>query len=246
MRSSNDKSPVTRDVDPASFQGIIFDLDGTLLDTLEDIADAANRSLEGHGFPAHRLEAYRGFVGDGAWELIVRALPNDRRNAATIASCVEAFRRHYRNGRHRYTKPYEGTEALLETLATMGVLMAVLSNKPHDLTVSCVKSVLHRYPLEPVLGQADGRPRKPDPGGARDIISRFGLEPERVLFLGDSGVDMRTAVNAAAYPVGALWGFRSAEELSRSGARTLIRHPTDLLNAFWPECPVKTASRFVP
>ena len=229
LKKCNPSWMMSKNSDERPFQGIIFDLDGTLLDTLQDIADSVNAALETYGFPGHRLEAYRSFVGDGVRALIERALPHGRKDEETITACARTYLAHYRQNWNRATKRYEGTDELLDGLTDMGMALAVLSNKPDDFTRSCVETFLHRWYFDPIVGLKEGIPRKPDPTGARRIIASFGIESDRILYLGDSGVDMQTALLAGLYPVGALWGFRTGEELTQAGARQLIPRPPDLL-----------------
>jgi phosphoglycolate phosphatase len=213
------------------FQAVIFDLDGTLLDTLDDIASSANSALVRYGLPIHGVDEYRYFVGDGVTELISRALPAEKRNDDVIADCVKAFRENY--GRHWNinTRVYDGVPELLKALAARHVKMAVLSNKPDDFTKRCIREFVPKQQFEMILGQRDGIPRKPDPAGALKIADILGITPSRFLFLGDSGVDIKTATRAGMFPVGALWGFRPVEELWEHGAQAVIERPMDLLDS---------------
>ena len=211
------------------FQCVIFDLDGTLLDTLQDLADAANRVLERAGLPQHPVSAYRYFVGDGLTALIERIVPESDRTPRLLASLAEDFRRDY--GRHwrEATRPYDGVEEMLAGLERLGLPVSVLSNKPHEFTQACVEAYFPGVPFRRVLGHREGGPRKPDPGGALAIAADLGVDPATCLYLGDTATDMQTATRAAMYPVGALWGFREGEELLRAGARHLLAHPRELL-----------------
>ena len=173
-------------------------------------------------------------MGDGARALIERALPCEAKSEETITACLQTYLTRYKRNRNQHTRRYEGTEELLDALADMDISLAILSNKPHDFTQSCVETFLNRWHFDPILGQKAGIPKKPDPTGARRIMRRFRLAAEHVVYVGDSGVDMKTAVNAGIYPVGSVWGFRSAEELSEAGARTLIHAPPDLLRLLHP------------
>jgi phosphoglycolate phosphatase len=204
-------------------------LDGTLLDTLTDIAVSANLVLESLGYPPHELDGYREYVGAGVRVLFERALPDGAADDATVSRCAELFRDEY--GRHWNvaTRPYDGIAELLEAVVQRGVKMAVLSNKPDAFTRRCVEHYLSAWPIDPVLGQREGIPRKPDPAGVLEILESWKTPADRCLYLGDSNIDMQTAVAAGVYAVGATWGFRSAEELLSSGARRLIEHPLDLL-----------------
>jgi phosphoglycolate phosphatase len=212
-----------------TFRAVLFDLDGTLLDTLDDLADSTNLALRQLGLPEHPVESFKQFIGDGIENLIRRAVPEQRRDAATLAECVALTRQHYSVRWAEKTRPYEGIAELLSTLAARGVCMAVLSNKPHDFTQLCVERLLAGWRFEIVLGAVPTLPKKPDPAGARQIARRLSLEPAEIVYLGDTGTDMQTAVAAGMFPVGALWGFRAADELLANGARVLIQHPLDLL-----------------
>ena len=211
-------------------RGVCFDLDGTLLDTLQDIADAANTVLQEHGCPPHPADAYRLMIGDGVNVLFQRALPPDRRDPELIEQCVQGFRQAYARCWNVHTKPFPGIPELLDALTQRGLKLAVLSNKPHRHTRDCVAAFLGHWSFETVLGQRDDVPRKPDPAGAREAAAQMGLPPEQILYLGDTAVDMQTARAAGMLPVGALWGYRSAEELQQAGAETLIDEPQKLLD----------------
>jgi phosphoglycolate phosphatase len=212
-----------------NFKAVIFDLDGTLLDTLEDIADAANHVLSQRGFPTHDTDAYRHFVGDGVNILLTRVLPEKNQNEEVVAECVQAFREAYGHHWNVRTRPYEGVPEMLDGLTAKGLKMAVLSNKPDDFAKKCVAELLSKWRFEVVFGFHNGIPPKPDPGGALQIAELMDTEPEQILYLGDTDVDMKTALAAGMFPVGALWGFRSVEELRNSGAETVIALPQDLL-----------------
>ncbi len=207
---------------------ILFDLDGTLLDTLSDIGRSANRVLSDRGFPCHEIDAYRQFIGNGAAVLMARALPEDQRSDETIRNCLAAFKEDYGQHWNENTAPYPGIPELLDLLTKRGLKMAVLSNKPHDFTVKCVTELLSEWKFDVVIGQQASRPRKPHPAGALEVAKRLLLPPSDFLYLGDSGVDMKTAIASGMLPVGACWGFRSAKELRKSGGRILIHHPKAL------------------
>ena len=210
-------------------KAVLFDLDGTLLDTLEDIANSANSALVRYGLPTRSADAYRYFIGDGVTMLISRALPDENRDSDIIAKCVKGFREDYSRNWNVNTRPYEGVPELLDALAAKHIKMAVLSNKPDDFTKQCVSELLPNHDFEMILGQRDAIPIKPDPVGALQIADRLGITPSRFLYLGDSAIDMKTAVRAGMFPVGALWGFRPLEELQEHGAQAVIEHPMDLL-----------------
>lgn len=215
-----------------TFSGVVFDLDGTLLDTLEDLGDAVNRVLVDRGFPAHPMDAYRYFVGDGSAVLIERALPESARGSGVHRDCLAAFMADYDKSWKVKTRLYDGISEMLDSLAALGVDMAILSNKSHGFTVKCVQDLLSKWRFKAVFGLRDEVPRKPDPSGALEISGLLGTAPDRMLYLGDSAIDMQTAVAAGMFPVGALWGFRTREELQKNGARALIQHPGELLGLF--------------
>jgi phosphoglycolate phosphatase len=211
------------------FPAVIFDLDGTLLDTLADIADSVNRVLADRGCPTYPVDAYRHFVGEGAARLFERALPADRRRPEVVAECLHAFREAYAGNWNVRTRPYDGVPELLDGLTARAVRMAVLSNKPDRFTRLCVEEYLSRWRFEVVFGQREGVPRKPDPTGALEIASRLGVAAERFVYLGDSATDVRTARSARMRAVGAAWGFRPAEELEAAGAEVIIERPVEFL-----------------
>lgn len=212
-----------------SYHAILFDLDGTLLDTLDDLADATNRALRTLGFPEHPVAAYKYFIGDGVENLVRRVLPADRCEPALMLRCATQMRQEYAQRWAVKTHPYPGVPELLDALCARGVPMAVLSNKPDEFTGLCVGQLLSRWRFDVVLGERPPVPKKPDPAGALEVASRLGLPPGQILYLGDTNTDMRTAVAAGMFPVGALWGFRTADELLAHGARVLVESPLEVL-----------------
>lgn len=212
------------------YKAILFDLDGTLLNTLDDLGDAANRVLAAKGFPTHTLDEYRYFIGDGTAMLITRALPEEQRSDDTIRACLEAFRQDYARNWKAKTRPYDGVTEMLEELAARGLKMAVLSNKSHEFTKRCVADLLPEWTFDVVLGQRGSVPLKPNPAGALEVAKRLNIPPPDFLYLGDSAVDMKTAIAAGMFPVGVLWGFRPVQELRENGAQALIERPSEVLN----------------
>jgi phosphoglycolate phosphatase len=211
------------------FDAVLFDLDGTLLDTLDDIADAANRVLSTNGYPTHAVGAFRFFVGEGARTLVHRVLPERARDDANVDRMYAEFRREYALNWNAKTRPYDGIPGMLDGVVGRGLKIAVLSNKPDDFTRKCVEELLPRWKFDAVLGHHDGIRPKPDPAGAFSVARGLDVPPEQILYLGDSSIDMRTAVASGMFPLGALWGFRPREELEMSGARLVIARPADLL-----------------
>lgn len=216
------------------FRAILFDLDGTLLDTLDDIAAAANRVLATRGFPTHPHSAYRMFIGEGVARLIARVLPEAHRDPPTVQACVDAYAQEYARGWKDRTQPYAGVPELLDALVARGLPLAVLSNKPDAFTQQCVREWLAKWTFAAVLGASDAFPRKPDPAGALETARRLGVSPADCLYVGDSGVDMQTARAAGMGAVGALWGFRDKEELLSAGAQVLIERPGEVLDLLGP------------
>jgi len=210
-------------------KAVLFDLDGTLLDTLEDLADSANAALSQLGLPGHPIDAYKQFVGDGLENLVRRAIGQERIDDELLARGMEATRREYAGRWAEKTRPYPGVPELLDNLQHRGIPMAVFSNKPDEFTRLCVTRLLSAWGFAAVQGATPELPRKPDPHGALAIAAHMGVNPGEVLYLGDTNTDMQTAIAAGMSPVGALWGFRSAEELSAAGAALLVRTPVEVL-----------------
>jgi len=213
-----------------TLQAVLFDLDGTLLDTLDDLADSTNLVLRELGFAEHPVEAFKYFIGDGVENLVRRVLPAGACEPETMTRCGARLREEYARRWAAKTRPYPGIPDLLDALSTRGVPMAVLSNKPHPFTELCVTQLLPAWRFAVVLGEQPGRARKPDPAGALEIAARLGRAPAEILYLGDTNTDMQTAVSAGMFPVGALWGFRTADELTAHGAKILIAEPLELLD----------------
>jgi len=211
------------------YDAVLFDLDGTLLDTIEDLTDAMNASLAEMGFPGRTVEECKFFVGEGREAFAARALPAERRDGRTVARCVELMTANYGRNWSIKTRPYEGIEPLLSNLARRGVAMAVLSNKYEATVRMMVDHFFAEGAFRSVNGAGNDLPLKPDPASALAIARRLGLAPGRFLYVGDTAVDMRTARAAGMYAVGALWGFRPKEELAAAGADELIARPAELL-----------------
>ena len=208
---------------------VIFDLDGTLVDTLEDLAVSTNVVLEKYGYNTHPIDAYRTFVGNGVYKLIERALPSEVRSEESIAKMKEDFVEYYDAHLTDFTKPYEGVVETLQTLKEQGILLAVATNKPHRQAIRVVEACFPKDLFVQVEGQQDGRPHKPDPRVIHEIMATHNIKLEEVLYVGDSDVDMETAHNVHIPGIGVAWGFRGEEELKANGAYAVISRASQLL-----------------
>ena len=208
---------------------IIFDLDGTLVDTLKDLAVSTNYVLGEQGYREHPIEVYKYFVGNGAYKLIERALPQEARSEARIKELKERFVTYYDAHLTDYTKTYEGILETIDQLKHKGIQMAVVTNKPHEQALRVVQACFKPETFAEVWGQREGVPHKPDPTVLQDIMKKYKIKQDEVLYIGDSDVDMQTAQNAKIKGLGALWGFRTEEELLQNGAWAILQNPQDLL-----------------
>ena len=209
-----------------SMKAVLFDLDGTLTNTLDDIADSMNHALQLNGLPSHPVDAYRYMVGNGARKLAERAI-GERKDL--LDAVYNAYMEHYKDHAADKTCAYEGTTQLLKALIQRGILICVLSNKPHRDTVTVVNHYFPDIRFDAVQGQVEGVPVKPDPAGALALARKLNTDPSDFAYLGDTGVDMTCAVRAGMHPFGALWGFRDADELKKTGAEILLKSPPELL-----------------
>jgi len=211
------------------YHAALFDLDGTLLDTIEDLRDSMNWALERQGCPPRTVEECKRFVGDGVENYARRALPAEHRDPDAIARCMADVRADYAARWRRKTRPYDGIPQLLDGLTRRGLKLAVLSNKPDDFTRLMVAELLGRWRFDEVRGARDDVPQKPDPAAALRIAEALAVPPARFLYVGDTNTDMRTANAAGMFAVGALWGFRDAPELTAHGAHVLVQRPPEIL-----------------
>ena len=205
---------------------IIFDLDGTLLNTLGDLRSAANEMLRLRGLPPRTLEEICAFVGNGLRRLMIRCLPQDTPDADIDAALAD-FKAYYSTHMRDATHPYPGIEELLHTLYARGIRMGVLSNKIDD----AANELVHHYfgeLIDVTVGERDGIPRKPDPASCRMLMEQLGVQPEEVLYVGDSQVDMQTAKAAGLTSVGVTWGFRDRALLEANGASYLVDEPMQI------------------
>ena len=211
------------------FHAVVFDLDGTLLDTLSDIAAAANEVLVQHDAQPLPVNNYRHLVGDGVVSLFARAFSSESDDDPRIADCAMQFREAYGRTWNQQTQPYAGIIELLEMLSSQGIVTAVLSNKPHEFTKRCVGEFLGHHLFGSVLGQREGVPRKPHPAGAVEVAEQLGVPCQQCAYLGDTSTDMQTARAAGMFAVGVSWGFRPRQELVESGASRVIDDPLEFL-----------------
>ena len=211
-------------------QLVIFDLDGTLLNTIGDLTVAVNHTLRECGYPLRTYDEVRSMVGDGVLKLLERALPEAERTAENLARAREIFLPFYGAHNAELTHPYEGIPQLLEELCQKGVKMAVASNKYHSATCKLIPYYFPTTPFEVVLGQREGVPAKPHPQIVADILKEVGVGREEVLSVGDTNVDMLTAKAAEVDAVAVEWGFRPRKELAAHNPRAIISHPLQLLD----------------
>lgn len=213
-----------------SYSGVIFDLDGTLLNTLDDMADSVNSILEKHGFPVHDVEKYKYFIGNGMEKLIRRAVPESiLQDEEMVKTCLDEFMREYDKRWDKLTTPYNGINDLMEALDNNGIEMSVLSNKPNNFTRVLIDKFFGLKRFKIVFGARENVPKKPDPTAALEISKLSKIPVEEYLYLGDTGVDMKTANAAGMYAVGVTWGFRKADELLENGAKKIIDNPIELI-----------------
>lgn len=213
---------------PKPRQAVLFDLDGTLLDSLGDIAESMNAILRQDGLPTHNLDAFRYFIGDGMLALVRRSLPEHLHDENSLASYVDRYHASY-DSRWHLSKPFPGIPALLDELHARSVALAVVSNKPDPFTQKCVRQLFPAWTWDAVVGQMKGTPRKPNPTSALGIAEKLRILPENCWFAGDSDVDMQTGLNAGMNVVGVAWGFRPESELRNAGAQHVISFPRELL-----------------
>jgi len=211
-------------------KAIIFDLDGTLINSLGDIADTMNSVLKINGFNTHSEDAYRMFVGRGIEELILGALPMEMRDEKNAKEYTILYRQEYQKRCLNRTAPYDGILEMLQLLKENNIVCSILSNKSDKFTKMMVSEIFPAEYFKEVLGSRDGVPIKPDPSAAIEIAQKCNITPDNFLFVGDSGVDMETGKSAGMIPVGVSWGFRDRDELEASGAYKVITRPEELLS----------------
>lgn len=211
-----------------SISGVIFDFDGTLVDTLDDLGDSMNQSLSDLGLPTHPLSAYRYFVGQGIRNLVKNA--SSGADGETQAKVLIRMLEHYRENWHNKTRPYTGIPGVLTKLRESGLKLAILSNKPDDFTQIMAEHFFPGGLFDIVRGETSEIPRKPDPAGALLIAEQLGLPSAEILYLGDTNTDMKTGLSAGMFTVGVTWGFRPVQELRHAGAQATIDRAEQILD----------------
>ena len=209
---------------------VVFDLDGTLLNTISDLGTACNHALQANGYPVHPIESYPFMVGNGVRKLIERALPSENRDAATVDLLLGSFREYYDAHLTDFTKPYPGIETLLAELTAKGIALAVASNKYESAVRRLIAHFFPDTPFAAVCGNVEGVPTKPDPSIVFRILSEHPTAKDDVLYVGDSGVDIETARRAGVESVGVSWGFRPVRELTNAYADHIATRPEEILD----------------
>ncbi len=207
----------------------IFDLDGTLLNTIEDLGRAANYALEVNGYPTHSIASYPFFVGNGVRRLIERVLPEDQRTAETVDHLLIDFKAYYNKHNTDFSVPYDGIYDLLKALNDKGVAIAVASNKYQQATEKLINHYFPDITFVAVEGQKENVPVKPDPSIVFGILAKAKTPKAETIYIGDSGVDMETARRACVDSVGVIWGFRPEKELVENHADNIVRKPSEIL-----------------
>ena len=210
-------------------KAVIFDMDGTLLNTYEDLANAVNYGLEKSGFPTHDAEKYKYFCGNGTDVMITRALPIEYRDEETRKKVRELYFEYYNAHSGECTRPYDGIPELLTELRAKGIKLGVVSNKIDFMTQIVAKEYFGDV-FDCVTGQREGVPIKPDPAMVFEVMKTFGVTTDECIFVGDSDVDALTGKNSGAFMVGVLWGFRDEKELMENGADVVISKPSQILS----------------
>ena len=208
-------------------KAVIFDLDGTLADTLEDLCDSTNYALEKHGFPKRDLSEFNMFIGDGVPKLIERAIPKEKFTEEAKQKVYNEFMVHYRQNFLNKTVPYKNIPECVNALLEAGLKLAIVSNKIDEMTVK-IANELFSGKFSVVVGKREGCPLKPNPTSTLEVMQKLGVKPEESVFIGDSGMDMKTAKNAGCVALGVLWGFRGKEELIENGADYLVESQEEL------------------
>lgn len=209
-------------------KAVLFDLDGTLVNSLADLANSTNYALEKFGFPIHETECFKYFVGDGMPKLIERALPEDKRKEKYIKETLDVFMAHYKEHYCDNTTAYNGISEAVDSILSLGIKAAVVSNKIQNMAETVTNKIFgDRFSI--ICGKREGYPAKPDPTLTLEVINELGVTPQECLFIGDSGMDMAVAKNANCIALGVLWGFRNEDELIDNGADFIIKEPGEII-----------------
>nr|WP_295778020.1 HAD family hydrolase [uncultured Intestinibacter sp.] len=222
------------------YNTVIFDLDGTLLNTLEDLGDSVNFALKSFGYPTRTYEEIRSFVGNGVKDLVTKAVP-DGTDEETTLKCLQTFKDHYKTNMQNKTAPYDGIIDLLEELNSKGVKLAIVSNK-YDFGVKNLNKYYFKDLIPVAIGEREGIRKKPAPDTVLEAMKELGSKENNSIYVGDSGSDMLTAQNAHIKSIGVTWGFRDAKSLLESGADFLIDSPKQLLEIIESENCIKTCN----
>lgn len=210
-----------------NYKGVIFDLDGTLVNSLTDLANSVNTVLTEYKLPTYDIESYKYRVGNGIRKLVERSLPEGKQDL--LEPALARFKEIYAKHNLDHTAPYDGIVDLLKALQQQNIKIGVCTNKHDEAAKEIIRIIFGDNIFDEIIGDKQGLKRKPDPGKVLMIAKHWGLKPEEIAYLGDSDVDMQTAQNANMFAVGVLWGFRDAEELQKNGADVLLENPLDLL-----------------
>lgn len=212
------------------YKAAIFDMDGTLVDTLADLADSVNAMLEHYNFPTRSIDEVRQFVGNGARKLMERSLPPEKSGDANFVSdALKIYNECYRERMTNKVKPYDGIPEVLTALEKKNIPLGICTNKQSFAAVAIAEKILSPIKFQKIFGDEPGQPKKPDPTRVLEIAKSFGVQPEEVAYFGDTYVDMKTAVNAGFLPVGVTWGFRPESELRETGAKIIVHRPEEIL-----------------
>lgn len=210
------------------FNAVFFDLDGTLANSLEDLANSVNYVLTLKGFPTHKTECFKMFAGDGILKMIERAVPDEYKSTPIVAELKDMFMEYYAEHYADNTVAYNGLTELVSTLKQKGLKLAVVTNKAQEMAEKVVEKLFGNS-FDYILGLREGIPAKPDPTGIFMAMKELNVKPEECAFVGDTGMDVAGGVNAGAYPIGVLWGFREKEELIKFGAKEFATNADELL-----------------
>lgn len=216
----------------SKYKGIIFDLDGTVLNTIQDLSDSVNEVLKAYDHPTHTYEEYKLKIGRGFRNLLEVSFPKDSWDEKIIDEALEMFLKVYDQKYMDKTAPYDGIYQMLKELRDRQVKLAVNSNKRTDYTNNLIKENFPNIPFVDIIGERTGVPKKPDPVSALEIAGKMKLTPEEILYVGDSKTDMLTGRNANMDTVGVLWGFRDYQELKENGATFIVEEPDKIVELF--------------